>query len=1319
MAEVWKAKAYGVQGFEKILVIKRILPDLSENPSFVEMFINEAKIAVSLSHANIVQVFDLGETDGSYFIAMEYVAGMDLSTLLKKVQPLGGLSPMLAAYTIGELLKGLDYAHRRRDAQGNSLNIIHRDVSPQNLLISLEGEVKLTDFGIAKARTFAQQATELGVVKGKYAYMAPEQLLGRPMDARSDVFAAGILLYESLCGQNPFQSDTTYDTLQRLRDGQVTPLENLVPNLPPELGQAVRRAMALKPEHRYATAAYFYEDLVQYLYAGRHRVGPRDLAEVLRRIQQPSYRADSGTHLKAAFESDSQTVHDKQPLGLQTEPSARPPAQTVAKARTKVGRKATREARKAVTVATSTRERTERRDVTALCCVCDRDDPLAEATIRALIERHGGSLSDPALKEDPVQRTVCALFGDRVPDGRDSETAAHCALKLTRAATAAAAGTDEGATDSTLAIGICAGRVLVDLSGKLLNEGSCTATLATAARQAIKAGASQILVDASTERELRSRFRLDAVGPNEKQGYLLLSKRSTDDVYGRFIGRRDVLKAIGEALSKANRGQLQLLGVTGEAGAGKSRLLPETMRRLKLAGYGAAMHTATLTPQLRKVPLSALQEMLRVVLAIDEFDSESKIRGRMRRLRELGLLPAEQNAVGAVLGVSNKPLDNGQRPLRAAILRVVRKLAEDKLTIFAWDGAENIDAASLGIFGELIEAATHAPIALFFNYRDGSSLAEFRALDNFREICLSPMSDGEVARLIATRLGADEIPFELLREVVSKSAGNPLYVEEHIKALQEAQAVVFDQGQVIYQPAVAKVEVPKTLRGIIASRIAKVPTATRYLLQVAALAGERFNVPVVAVAAQEELQTVVDALDDCSLRGILGGSEALDRWFMHSLVRQVIEQGITLSAQREIHLALADAIVSLRPNQEDELASRLAHHYESANDHKRAVEYLGRSATRLEREGAFEGAMADLKRALRIMTSVSSFEAEEVFQHYQRIAELAYRGRALLQGAELLLEGYNRADALRALRWAACFSMWRGRLLAAASRVDEGGQWLDQAQHVARGLTDVDLSREVFIASADVDARRGLFDRAVGYLQEALQLARRDGNGLGSLRCLIPLALTYARMGDHQSALHTLKAIEQLADQLQVRPDVRCEVYRLGSQIAYHARDQRRAASILQQAVQTARSANLPYHEALNLYNLGDSYLRLGEHRQAFAALRRSYEISTERGYERLQMSTLRELGFIDATRFGSVDGRTRVAHTLNYAEENNFVWDLIHGKYLMAIVEQSRGAISEARTLLQQVLTLAQQHNHRKYAEDAEDALRLLADSQPLILPE
>ncbi|HEX2676396.1 MAG TPA: serine/threonine-protein kinase, partial [Polyangiales bacterium] len=409
MAEVYKAKAHGVEGFEKILVIKRILPELSQNPRFVEMFINEAKIAVTLSHANIVQVFDLGQAQGSYFIAMEFVAGMDLATTLKRAhRSQRRLTPELAVYIVSELAKGLDYAHRRKDAERNPLNIVHRDVSPQNVLLSYEGEVKLTDFGIAKARTLAQSVTDVGVVKGKYAYMAPEQIVGKPLDARADIFSAGVLLYEALAGVNPFQASSNYDTLQRIRTGDVTPIENLVGDVPEEVVRVLRTAMAHDPEKRYPSAGHLYEDLIQYLYSAGRRFGARDLADFLGHLRAgtgPDEGRAAGEGLKAAFEVESITAfEDKMPERTRVERGRRPSKEMVRP-------DAVREtATRRKSELTPHRERTEWRDITALVLRMAPDDELPRKTIDHTAERFGGRVAelaeaDPSATPDEKERT--------------------------------------------------------------------------------------------------------------------------------------------------------------------------------------------------------------------------------------------------------------------------------------------------------------------------------------------------------------------------------------------------------------------------------------------------------------------------------------------------------------------------------------------------------------------------------------------------------------------------------------------------------------------------------------------------------------------------------------------------------------------------------------------------------------------------------------------------------------------------------------------------------------------------------------------------
>lgn len=285
MAEVFKAKTFGVDGFEKIVALKRILPNIAEDEEFITMFIDEAKIAVKLSHANIVQIFQLGHEEGNYFIAMEYIHGRDLRTLFDRSRRKGAekLDPKMIAYAIARVCEGLDYAHRKKDDNGDPLHIVHRDVSPQNILISYEGDVKIIDFGVAKAQNKMNQ-TQAGILKGKFAYMSPEQIQGLPLDQRSDVFALGIVLYELLTGQRLFVGESDFHTLEMIRNMAIVPPSHKNPDVPHGLDMITMKALHRDLNQRYQWASEMHEDIQRFLYSNPPIYTRQDLAQGLRHM---------------------------------------------------------------------------------------------------------------------------------------------------------------------------------------------------------------------------------------------------------------------------------------------------------------------------------------------------------------------------------------------------------------------------------------------------------------------------------------------------------------------------------------------------------------------------------------------------------------------------------------------------------------------------------------------------------------------------------------------------------------------------------------------------------------------------------------------------------------------------------------------------------------------------------------------------------------------------------------------------------------------------------------------------------------------------
>ncbi len=283
MAEVFKAKAFGVEGFERLVAVKRILPSIAEDQEFNTMFIDEAKIAVQLTHANIAQIFDLGKVGDSYFIAMEFVHGKDLRAIFDRARKRGEAVPVpMACYTAMKVCEGLDYAHNKKDAAGRELNLVHRDVSPQNILISYDGESKIIDFGIAKAAGKAGK-TQAGILKGKFGYMSPEQVRGLPLDRRSDIFAVGIVLYELLTGERLFVGESDFSTLEKVRNVEIMPPSTYNRRIPEELEQIVLKALAKDVDDRYQTAMDLHDDLQSFMYTSGNFFSRKDLSAYMRK----------------------------------------------------------------------------------------------------------------------------------------------------------------------------------------------------------------------------------------------------------------------------------------------------------------------------------------------------------------------------------------------------------------------------------------------------------------------------------------------------------------------------------------------------------------------------------------------------------------------------------------------------------------------------------------------------------------------------------------------------------------------------------------------------------------------------------------------------------------------------------------------------------------------------------------------------------------------------------------------------------------------------------------------------------------------------
>ncbi len=411
MATVHLARVDGVGGFQKWVAIKRIHTDLTEDEQLVRMFLDEARIAASISHPNVAQVFELGEHKGTYWIAMEYLHGEPVREIMRVQEEKGErMAPELAARIIADAAEGLHAAHELRSKDGDLLNLVHRDVTPHNLFVTYDGTVKVVDFGIAKV-TGRLSSTVAGTLKGKIAYMSPEQILGRDLDRRSDIFSLAVVLWELSTGRRLFRADTDSETLGRVRACIVPPPSIVVPSYPAELEAIVMRALSKDPKARQETAREMSRSLQQYLIHAKAFVGSEEIASHMTKLFSDRL-PQREEHLRWAAEVTN-TVSIEQPSPVAATVQVRDSATTVPDEPPRTLREP-RVAPKVVEVTGSTTERMPR-----------RQDPLMQTLREPALRALRATVPDPlAAATEPMLRAEPATLKDRPVQFAEHEPAA-------------------------------------------------------------------------------------------------------------------------------------------------------------------------------------------------------------------------------------------------------------------------------------------------------------------------------------------------------------------------------------------------------------------------------------------------------------------------------------------------------------------------------------------------------------------------------------------------------------------------------------------------------------------------------------------------------------------------------------------------------------------------------------------------------------------------------------------------------------------------------------------------------------------------------
>ncbi len=1306
MAEVFKAKSYGVEGFEKVVVIKRILPELARSKEFVDMFIHEAKLAVRLSHANIVQVFDLGIAPGedsasgshpeigapgarapdAYYMAMEFVHGFDLATLLARCRRQQVVLPIdMCVYIAAEVAKGLDHAHRRRDDQSRPLGIVHRDVSPQNVLLSLEGEVKVTDFGIAKAKGALESTsiddTRSRQLQGKFGFMSPEQARGEVVDARSDLFSLGIVLYETVAGVNPFSAPTTFETLRRVQASEYPPVELLRPDAPPELVAILKTAMAKEANDRHADAGRMYEALLAFLYAQGRRYGAHDLAEFLGRFRSADDSGNSPQQIEPLLEGElhERGSNERTPVEIPARAQTGPPRYDSQGARhVDVGRAA---------------DMGERREVTALVIELPaRGDAELGDRAQGIVTRYGGRV----LKREPEQ--IAALFGCGEPDGHDTEVATRCALVALRAL--------DGPRRPSA--GLHTGRIHVKRDGEP-TEDERLAGLVSTARDLARVREGQLAISNAALRQVKNMLVFEPIpdATHASLGQLVKEVKGPSESFGRFVGRKEELRRIGEILAMATKRTARVLTVRGDHGVGKTRLLIEVERRLRKGGYNVGWHQASCPPRGRELPLSGIMCMLQTLCGVSEGDPNDRVVAVVPRLRALGLHDDDVGAILSALGASlPAPAGgNAKTALRNAFTRMVTSLCDDKPHTFAWDAAHSMDSDSFVLLESAFQRLSHVRVVFAFAARAGFShplekVAAHASLD------LADLNPEDVERLVALRLGIDRAPDELLDFVRERAGGHPQFIEEVLKALLDARAVTVADQKILTMKLVGQdLALPKTLRGLVASRVARLLPEDRATLKAAAVLGDSVNAAVLCQMLGQQMSTLQPSLATLKESDFLVDVGASELRFTSPIVREVVVDALTAEAAREMHAAAGLALENFLGDKAWEQAARIATHLYESGDREHAASYFAKSGERRLEGRQLEAATRDYARAIELC-DVRKRDPKELAKWFAGLASAVRLVRSLPEASEMCERVIARMDESADLTTRVRARIDTGRILTALHLFDLGREKFAEAERIARSGGGESLVKSALVANAELAGRQGDFKHSLELLERIQKIVTVEGDKQEEHKILMSLSQAHAAMNDRRAALTALERAEQL---IPNDPTAACERQKLYALVDYFTRDWRSAAVACERAVDMARKEGLSYEVTVNLHNLGELLVRLNDYARAYGALQQSLALCEELGYERLASHNRMFLAFLDAT-LGDADAEKHLHQGIRYAEGNDFTWDVLSGRWLLAQLLQRRSDFDAARLEFQKLRELARKAGNRLVADDCDAALRALA---------
>ncbi|HWM88127.1 MAG TPA: protein kinase, partial [Kofleriaceae bacterium] len=1133
MAEVFLARTAVAQGLSKQLVIKKIHPAFARSRQFAAMFVDEARIALGLNHPNIVQVFDFGQLGENYFLAMEYVEGLDLLRVMQEVSRQRTMVPLgLCAYIVQQVAKGLDYAHRKSDDFGEPLGIVHRDISPQNVLLSYDGAVKIVDFGIARAIDVHE---EEGVVKGKFAYMAPEQARGELVDRRADVYSAGVVLFELATGR-PLFPGKGKDVLVHVKGGAIPRPRDFNRDVPPELEEIILKALAFHRDDRYQTGRDLQNALGRFQFDLARQTGDLFdsgvLAQFIANVLQPSERRSSQrttspppvTPAPVARGTDPQRRRSRDSTAP---PPLEPPRETRERKHVLVleghvcgagalerrlgRREALRLVQEFLAVARDIAYKHEaylhRVDDSGLTCVIGlpmASEEDASRSIRlglALIE----ALDGIGLDVEPDLRLAVGLQRGVALIRRNAE--ARSGFELSAATTGMARRLASEAQGGDI---LCGGAV-----ARVAHDDWSFEELATIDLPAGAAVEGEADWDPSSSRQRARVYRVR--GPKERVQRLRERGRAAAELVGRELELKALRDAYRDVLV---RGGHRYVVVLGEAGVGKGALIGAFLDSIP-AGQAVVLHAAARAAT-SLTPLGVLADLGRDFLGLAEGAEPREVLRRLEAAARLfyfapgdeAEVPALVRAAAPLFGarVEDGPdmdADERRERIKKVMIRIERTFSADRPLIVATEDAHWADDQSMELFREHLSVPASRPLLVIFTARPDRRVLELSRVARADLIRLEELDQSARMELILRRFEPDESMRELAKHILARTGGNPLFINEMIDSLVDRGILASSappngkegnqgdgtsdgrhDGLLRWVVRDAPLQVPATVEALLVTRIDQLPPAEKEALVCASVLGRRFSASLV-----EELggRPSAEALDGLVERGLLQRHGAQQVAFRNDLTMSAAYGLLPEEERSQMHRTAARLLSgspSYRPGQDDAVIAR---HLELAGDGESAADYYLRAAAHAVDVGGSQDAFRQLTRALKLLPAgyherrfTARSQREDVLRRLARRPAQLREIDAMRREAEALADPARLALAHSRL---AQFYIDVRRLPSAARAA---GPALSYAREARAPLAEAEALR----LRADIERLSGQTAEALALCEQALALCGDDRDGL-------------------------------------------------------------------------------------------------------------------------------------------------------------------------------------------------------------------------------